>query len=85
MLDKDVEAKLKRVREKLESSKEDVSNLKAQHKLLMQRLVDECGVNTLEEAQKRLVKLKKRKEVLEYKIEAGLVELERKYRDILNA
>jgi len=84
MHEKDVELKLKQVRMKVESAKEVVSNLKAQHNVLLQRLSEECGISTVEEAKKRLERLQKRRAVLEQSIEEGIAKMEDQYKDILD-
>jgi prefoldin subunit 5 len=73
------EQDLLKLKREIDEAKDSVNQLKGQQTALLKQLKDEFGCSSLEEAEKKIAKMKKELELLTESIENGLEELEEKY------
>lgn len=70
------ETGLLKLKQEIDTAKDSVNQLKGQKTALLKQLQDEWNCTSIEEAEKRINKMKKEIETLDASIETGLEELE---------
>jgi predicted nucleic acid-binding Zn-ribbon protein len=73
------EQKLLRLKKKIDTAKEKVSELKGQRIHLEKELKEKWGCNTIKEAREKIEKIEESIEKMEKQIKEGIKELEDKY------
>lgn len=85
MAENNIAEKVRRIKSRLQSAKEDRARLEGSLEENMTRLESEFGFKTLADAQRGLEKMTKEAEKLEKTLVASLSDLEEKYGDFLQA
>lgn len=73
------EQQLLKLKKDIEEAKTEVSELKGSRKHLMQQLKEQWGCASIDQAAKKLEKLKEEEQILEKKIAEGIKQLEKIY------
>jgi uncharacterized protein YukE len=73
------EKELLELKKQVDAAKVAISELEGQKKAQLKQLQEDWGCKTVEEAEKKLAKMRKEVETLETQIETGIEELEETY------
>lgn len=73
------EKELLELKKQVDAAKVAISELEGQKKAQLKQLQEDWGCKTVEEAEKKLAKMRKEVETLETQIETGIEELEEMY------
>ena len=73
------EKELLELKKQVDAAKVAISELEGQKKPQLKQLQEDWGCKTVEEAEKKLAKMRKEVETLETQIETGIEELEETY------
>jgi flagellar biosynthesis chaperone FliJ len=78
MVDKTAQ-ELERMKKKVDEAKTKVSNLEGKRDSLLEQLKNDFGLDTVEQAEKKLKELEQQKEELEQQVEEKLQEIKENY------
>lgn len=84
MNETEIDTHLKRLRGRVDTARNSMSELKAQQSLLLKRVQEDYNLANIDEAIQYRDRLKNRQAELKKRIESGLQEIEEKYGDLLN-